>query len=243
MERVIARACAGKAPIVKSGEVYYVGAQVFEMDTVTREGDRFVLLETKAKSLTSKARSGNLFTFLSDYSDSYLAMLKQLARHEAHLRAGVTPLSMEGEQLDNARPVKVAVSPLSYGPVSDKILASSLVRAYARNYCISLTADPDSAKIVDRFNTAVADALTEITRVAPKRDGVVSLSAYLTDVFWVDLGEFLYVMDRALSAWDAFYPLKHVTFSTRDFWTEVAFADRQRLTAERWRPTKQSSSV
>lgn len=240
MERAIARACEGKAPIVKSREVYYVGSQVFEIDAATRDGDRFVLVETKAKSLTAKARTGNLFRFLSDYSDSYLAMLQQLARHEAHLRAGVTPLSMEGEQLDNARPVKVAISPLSFGPVSDKTLASSLVRAYARNYAIPLTADPASAEIVDGFNKAVKDALTQITRVAPKRDGVADLFAYVTDVFWVDLGQFLYVMDRALSAWDAFYPLRHITFSTRDFWTEVAFADRSGLTAERWRPARQS---
>lgn len=136
--------------------------------------------------------------------------------------------------------MKVAISPLSFGPVSDKTLASSLVRAYARNYAIPLTADPASAEIVDGFNKAVKDALTQITRVAPKRDGVADLFAYVTDVFWVDLGQFLYVMDRALSAWDAFYPLRHITFSTRDFWTEVAFADRSGLTAERWRPARQS---
>jgi hypothetical protein len=36
----------------------------------------------------------------------------------------------------------------------------------------------------------------------------------------------LYVLDRSLSVSDAFAPLYNISFSTRDFWTEVAAADR-----------------
>ena len=45
-------------------------------------------------------------------------------------------------------------------------------------------------------------------------------------------------LDRATSVWDASGPLK----STRDFWTEVAFADRQKLSVGRWRPISDEGS-
>jgi hypothetical protein len=60
--------------------------------------------------------------------------------------------------------------------------------------------------------------------------------AYFIDVFWLDLGQALYVLDRANTVVDAFKPLQFVTFTTRDFWTELAFADAQGLTKARWRP-------
>lgn len=239
LERAIERACNGKAPVVKAREAYSVGREAFEIDAATRDGDQFVLIETKAKSLTAKARSGDLFAFFSDYARSYLVLLMQLARHEVNLRRGATSLTIEGEDLVDFRPVKVAVSPLSYGPVSDKALASSLMRAFAQVRLMPLTDDSASMRIVGAFNKAVTDALYQISLLTPKRNGSVDLFPYLIDVFWMDLGQFLYAMDRAFSAWDAFRPLKHITFSTRDFWTEVAFADRQGLTAGRWRPVRQ----
>ena len=35
---------------------------------------------------------------------------------------------------------------------------------------------------------------------------------------------------------DAVSGLRHITFSTRDFWTEAAIADRQTLTKDKWYP-------
>ena len=70
-----------------------------------------------------------MFVFFRDYSDSFLAMLAQLIRHEIRLRQGQTPLTTIGEAVADLRPVKVAVSPLSYGPVSDKLLSSSILRS------------------------------------------------------------------------------------------------------------------
>jgi hypothetical protein len=78
-EKVISHACQGKASIVASSRKYEMGNQLFELDVATRDGGKIVLIETKAKSLTGRARSGDMFAFFADYADSFLAMVEQLA--------------------------------------------------------------------------------------------------------------------------------------------------------------------
>ena len=236
-EKAISRACQDKAPLVVANRTYEVGKQSFELDAATREDNKIVLIETKAKSLTSKARSGDMFAFFSDYADSFLAMVEQLARHERHFREGLLPLMQTSDNIADTRLLKVAVSPLSYGPLSDKVLAGSGLRALATATLHAKSEeDPAAIKAAGKLNAAVRSTLAEIALSAPKRDGLIDLRAYLIDVFWLDLGQVLYVLGRSHTAWDAFAPLKNITYSTRDFWTEVAFADRGGLTKDRWRP-------
>jgi hypothetical protein len=243
-EKAIARACQGKAPLVVASRTYEVGKQSFELDAATREDNKIVLIETKAKSLTSKARLGDMFAFFSDYADSFLAMLEQLARHERHFSEGSSPLSETGDNIADIRLLKVAVSPLSYGPLSDKVLTGNALRALAMATLHAKNGDdPAAVKAVGKINAAVRSTVAEIALSAPRRDGLLDLHAYLIDVFWLDLGQVLYVLDRSHTAWDAFAPLKNITYSTRDFWTEVAFADRGYLTKDRWRPISDGSPL
>ena len=139
-ERVLERACKGKADHIFPRAEYKVGKEKFEIDVATRDGDRIVLFETKAKSLTNRARSGDMMAFYADYTNSYLAIVQQLVRHEYCLRQGLTPLTTTGEDCHNFRPLKVAVSPLTYGPVSDKMLASGLLRSFAESVQVVLRA-------------------------------------------------------------------------------------------------------
>lgn len=235
LERAIAEACRGKAPNILIRQEYHVGGQRFELDAAVRDEDRVVLIETKGKMLTRQSRSGDMFAFFQDYSDSFLRMLSQLVRHEIHLRQGCTPLTTEDEVTDDLRPVKVAVSPLSYGPVSDKMLARRLIRSLVGARLTLITPDKRKQKIVDAFNERAEKVLLDIALVAPKKDGLAELFPYLIDVFWLDIGQLLYVLDRANTVWDAFRPMKHITFSSRDFWTELAHADRSGLTQGKWR--------
>jgi hypothetical protein len=163
-------------------------------------------------------------------------MLAQLVRHEVHLRQGKTPLASANEAVADLRPVKVAVSPLSYGPVSDKLFSSSILRSLVGARLVLVEADPAKQRIIDAFNKRVEGVIANMALVAPKKDGLAELFPYLIDVFWLDLGQLLYIIDRSNMVWNAFQPLKHVTFSSRDFWTEVAHADRGGLTRGKWRP-------
>lgn len=72
--------------------------------------------------------------------------------------------------------------------------------------------------------------------LAPQRDGVAYLFPYLKGVHWLDVGQLLYALDRADTVRDALRPLKHMTFSSRDYWTEIAAADVSGLTKGKWRP-------
>jgi hypothetical protein len=165
-------------------------------------------------------------------------MLAQLVRHEVHLKQGRTPLTTAGEAVDELRPVKIAVSPLSYGPVSDKMLSNSLIRSLVQARLTLVTPDGANREIIVKFNKRVNRILADMTLIAPKRDGHADLFPYLIDVFWLDLGQLLYILDRANTVWDAFRPLKHITFSSRDFWTELAHADRSGLTVGKWRQVR-----
>lgn len=238
MERAIETACCGKAPTVLASQAYAVRGQRYEFDAATRHEDRIVLIETKGKMLTRQSRSGDMFSFFRDYSDSFLRMLSQLVRHEINLRAGDTPLTSPGEAVDDLRPVKVAVSPLSYGPASDKALSNTVIRSLVGAKLSVVTPDRENERIIAAFNKRTASLLDDIVQMAPKKDGLAELFPYLIDVFWLDLGQLLYVLDRADTVWDAFRPLKHITFSSRDFWTELAHAERGGLTAGKWRPVK-----
>ncbi len=236
-EWTLAQACIGKAEHIYTAAKYNVNKQVFEMDVGTRQGNNVVLFETKAKSLTAQARSGNLIAFYSDFTDSYLALVQQLARHEDSLRSGLTPLTTKLDINQAFRPLKIAVSPLSYGPASDKVLASSLLLAFANKKLHPASSDPAAKKTVDSFNKIMGQIYDLAPKLAPRiKDDEINLHAYFLDLFWLDLGQVLYVLDRGNSVFDAFQPLRFVTFTTRDFWTEVAFADTQGLTSKYWRP-------
>jgi len=234
LELAIASACRSKAKRVMPNEKYNIGKRQYEFDVATRDEDRIVLIETKGKSLTSQSRSGDMFAFFDDYTESFLRMLRQLVRHEVHLRQGLTPLTALGEKVDDLRPLKVAVSPLSYGPVSDKMLSSSLLRALFGVKFHPIVPDEKNQKIVEKMHKYVENILADLLDVAPKRDGSPDITPYFIDVFWLDVGQLLYILHRAHTVWDAFRPLKHITFSSRDFWMELATADRGGLTKDRW---------
>ena len=189
-ERALQRACEGKASYVHAGKKYNASKQIFEIDVATRDSDQIVLFETKAKSLTAQARSGDMMAFYADYTDSYLAIVHQLVRHEDHLRQGLTPLTAIGEVSHDFRPLKVAVSPLSYGPVSDKMLASGLLRSFANVSLHPVSNDAASETVTEKFNKVVRQIYHVVPKLAPKKhNGTDDIFAYFLDVFWLDLGQ------------------------------------------------------
>ena len=236
IETAIEHACKDKADIIVARKKYQVRKQTFELDVAAQSGDQISFFEAKAKSLTARARAGDLIVFLEDYSDSYLAMLEQLARHEVHLQRGLIDFFKACGDKGFARSTKVAVSPISYGPISDKAFASNVIISLANAEMKSLDGRPDVDRSLHKINKNIRKIMSQISIAAPEKDGAIDLFAYFIDVFWLDLGQMLYVLDRSLTIPDAFRPLKYMTFSSRDFWTEVAFADRAQLTSGKWRP-------
>lgn len=233
LELAIAAACREKSPRIVEADVSYErDNQVFQLDVGTRDEAALVLFETKAKSLTAKARSGNVYSGFTDYADSFLAMLNQLVRHDFYLRrTGLPRLTFGDDKTEDLTVFKVAVSPLSYGPIMDRLLTATVMPAILGRKFVSLSAKVEDVKAIEDFNAATTEILDRLAKVAPTNDqGELDLFPYFIDVYWMDLGQLLYALDRAPSASAAFRPLKHLTFETRDFWTEIAFADIQLLT-------------
>jgi len=242
LELAIAAACREKSPPIVAPDVSYErDNQTFQLDVGTRDEGALVLFETKAKSLTAKARSGSVYSGFIDYADSFLAMLNQLVRHDYYLRStGMPPLTSGDDKTGDITVFKVAVSPLSYGPIMDRLLTATAMPAILGRKFESLSAVADDVKAIEDFNAATTELLKRLAKVAPTNDQVeLDLFPYFIDVYWLDLGQLLYALDRAPSVSAAFRPLKHLTFGTRDFWTEIAFADIQLLTGRHgWRQPK-----
>ena len=237
IEKSVGLACQGKADAVCQNESYRTAdGKHLEIDVATRTGQQIVLFETKSKSLTRTSRSGDMVGFLGDYTKSFLTLLKQLVRHDRHLKNGSTPLTEVGEDLKSISVMKVAVSPLSYGPVSDKALANVLLCSMAHARLTSTDAQKRLNRILDEFNKTLEEIESELAEIGSQENGGIDLFSYMLDVFWLDLGQLLYVLQRGLTVEEGLLPLKNLTFATRDFWTEAAFADRQKITAGKWRP-------
>ena len=209
---------------------YLAGGKNFEIDAAVRDGDEIVVFESKAKSLTSKARTGDMMAFIDDYTKSFLALVGQLVRHDQNIERGLTPLTRDDEDLDALRITKIAVSPLSYGPGSDHLLANALLNSIVHARLASVQEDPHHNRILKAFNQKLDQITRDIATAAPKEHGEIDLFGYFIDLFWLDLGQLLYSLHRGRSVPGAVSALRHLTFGTRDFWTEAAFADRQGLT-------------
>ena len=241
IEKSVAIACGAHTTCVSEGVSYHGadGAKL-EIDVAVRNDQEVVLFETKAKSLTSASRTGDIMAFIDDYTKSFLALLRQLVRHEHNLKRGMMPMTRTDEDLDALCITKIAVSPLCYGPASDHALAGSLFRSISYARFGSVEEKPEHVRILDEFNQKVEQIVTDIGRVASDEEGQIDLFRYMHYVFWLDLGQLLYALHRGRSVVDGLSALRHLTFSTHDFWTEAACADQLGLTENKWWPLSDS---
>ena len=243
VEKSVAIACRAHTDCVWQKVAYLAGGKNFEIDAAVRDGDEIVVFESKAKSLTSKARTGDMMAFIDDYTKSFLALVGQLVRHDQNIERGLTPLTRDDEDLDALRITKIAVSPLSYGPGSDHLLANALLNSIVHARLASVQEDPHHNRILKAFNQKLDQITRDIATAAPKEHGEIDLFGYFIDLFWLDLGQLLYSLHRGRSVPGAVSALRHLTFGTRDFWTEAAFADRQGLTEGKWLPIVEGEAV
>ena len=237
MEKAVTIGCRAHTDCVQEAVTYKEGKEQLEIDVAVREGPELILFEAKSKPLTANARTGDMMAFLLDYTKSFLALVRQLIRHERNIRAGLTPLAGATDESDSLRISKVAISPLCYGPSSDHVQAGSLFRAIVEARLHSTTGNAKHVKILDGFNKKLTQITRELENLPPDEDGEVALFNYVINLFWLDLGQLLYALHRGRSVFDGVCAMRNLTFGTQDFWTEAGFADRQGLTKRHWHPS------
>lgn len=243
IEKSVAIACRTHTARIWEKTPYRADGAILEIDVAERDGDEVVLFESKSKSLTSQARTGDMFAFIDDYTKSFLALLHQLIRHDHNIRRGLTSLTRDDDDLDALRIAKVAVSPLSYGPASDHVLTNALMHSVAQTRFNPVNGNPRHVRILEAFNKSIQRSIEIIDEIAPRQDGMVEMARYLMGVSWLDLGQLLYALQRGRSLTSALSALRHLTFGTRDFWTEAALANRQGLPERNWRPVPEGEST
>ena len=172
--------------------------------------------------------------FLRDYANSFLLLLKQLSRNEYYVRQGQTNLGTQDDFAGSSRMTKVAVSPLSFGPSSDQGLATSIILSLLNVKLHAAKEGEGYEKAAQVFNKEFKELKSALLEVCPVENGARDFFVFMLDVFWLDLGQLAYVLHRSKSVESAFKPLRNVTFSTRDFWTEVALLDRLGHTSKHW---------
>ena len=235
--KAVASACRRHTTRVLENKYYRTANGTrLELDVAVLTDQQIVLFETKAKSLTSRARIGDMMTFINDYTKSFMSMLRQLVRHEHNIRLGLTPFNSSDENPQSLQIKKVAVSPLSYGPVSDNVLARSLIGSIYGARFDSVGGNENHVKILAALNASIDQIKQDIEQVAPRKDGYTDLFRYMRHVYWFDLGQLLYVLQRGCSLVDGVFALGHLTAFTRDFWTEAALAEKYSLTKSKWHP-------
>ena len=82
IEKSVALACRAHSARVHEEVLYCADGVNLEIDVAVCDGQKIVLFETKAKSLTSVSRTGDMLAFIDDYTQSFLALLRQLVRHD-----------------------------------------------------------------------------------------------------------------------------------------------------------------
>ncbi len=168
IELAIHKNCSPKASSLVRNHEYTVDAEHFEMDIVAADHTDILLIEAKAKSITTTSRSGDFFSLSDDLSKSFLAMLGQLARNETHLKKKLTGLHQIENQIDKRSILKVAISPLSFGPISDKLLATQWLSALVNRKLGSDVADSTQQKKLHAFNKALFKALESVLPLIPE---------------------------------------------------------------------------
>ena len=238
LEQAVADACSQHAAQVEQNICYTAGGERLEIDVATRECKDIVLFEVKAKSLTSKSQSGDVFSFVEDFQESFLRLIEQLARNDLNFKRGVTPLTQEDEDTSTLQVIKVAVSPLSYGPASDHVRSSALIHAIGQARFDVVNGSEKQKNVMNSFNKKVEQIFRIIDCVAPRTKGQIDRHRYMMQVLWFDLGQLLYALHRGSSVVNGVSALKHLTLGTQDFWTEAALGERQGLLRDKWHPPR-----
>lgn len=223
-ENAVAAICRndGRAA-VRCDVKYYAKPKNLQIDVLVEREQRLTVLEVKSKSLTAQATSGDLLTYLRDIKDSYLSMLLQLMRHERHMRDGHPDLP---HAKDSGRIAKVAISPLSFGPISDAPFSRNLLIALSQVRLTPIDGDVGAAEVIAGIHETVDEVASEMNALPSREQGKdVDVLSELMDYHWLDIAQ----LERLTGTGDDLYAqlkrLRHASFGSRDFWSEISHLD------------------
>ena len=235
-EMVIEEACKNKLGKIKHDLKYELlherkGERERQIDVIHEHNNEIHIFEVKAKMLTKKARNFKFHSYLEDINDSFLSLLYQTVRHDYNISTGQVYSTNANEDLRELKVQKICVSPLSYGPITDKYLINQIIRAFNGTNIIFKGKNKKVTEKIENQLNKIFREIFKFENIKNEND----LFEYLLDVWWLDLGQLLYVLNRANTVKDAFCSFRNITTTSHDFWTEIAHADRNYLLKGKWK--------
>jgi len=224
-ERLVKAELEAHGVRVVSG-TYNIGSQEGECDAVIETADRIIFVEMKKKPLTRKSRSGNDINLFYDLSESLLAAMCQIGRHEILLfKHGSIELQDGSETYTverNGRAVeRVALSPVEFGGMQDRGVISQVLKTMTTSKLSAVDAsNAHSINKVQKKGQELLDQYNELAKIQSDTKGVTFMNCW-----FLSLGHFLTIL-QGVSSNDSFqsslFTTRHVMMGSLDFYFEHA---------------------
>jgi hypothetical protein len=224
-ERLVKAELEAHGVRVVSGN-YNIGSQEGECDAVIETADRIIFVEMKKKPLTRKSRSGNDINLFYDLSESLLAAMCQIGRHEILLfKHGSLELQDGSETYTierNGRAVeRVALSPVEFGGMQDRGVISQVLKTMTTSKLSAV--DASNAHSINKVQTKgqeLLDQYNELAKIQSDAKGVTFMNCW-----FLSLGQFLTIL-QGVSSNDSFqsslFTTRHIMMGSLDFYFEHA---------------------
>jgi len=206
---------------------YKVGRDTYECDLVVETNETVLLFETKKKSLTRAARAGSEVGLLVDLTKSLLNMQVQMGRHEIQLRdtghldiddpdRGMQRLDLRGRDVE-----RIGITLLDYGSLQDRSWISSFMTCCLNAEFVGTT--QKSQEKVEELNSVVRELREQYHELSKLDVRRVKLPFF--HCWFFSVPQFLVLLDSVKSNDDlrsVLWKLRHVSYSTSDFYAEMA---------------------
>lgn len=199
-----------------------------ELDVAVGSGTHLVLMECKSKALTNASRRGDSMGALLDFSRGFLYPLRQSMNHERLLLStgeieflDKTKLLLQGRRIE-----RIMINLTDHGSMQDRTFLSGIVRALWGGSLSS--GDPKRQWEADEVSGEIAAVVKGIDDLA-KSSGVTLqdfFQTYIMSTWWLSVDQLALVCSIRPNLWEGLLSVRHVTFQTGDFLSELAARDR-----------------
>jgi hypothetical protein len=181
-------------------------------------------LNAKKKPLTRKAKSGDIYHFLSDVAYSLYESQIQNNRYELILKRydSIDFLSGFKLNLDDREVIKVSVTSLEFLSLHDKILSQRMMMSlYDRALVAHSDATEDQKNRLNKFNT-IANSFSKVINNAELRYQIEHINGFSNTLF-INMFHLFYVLrfsNDTNTFVSSLLSTKNIVTSAKDFYTE-----------------------
>ncbi|WP_026480548.1 hypothetical protein [Ahrensia sp. 13_GOM-1096m] len=233
-----------KAVLINSGHnVTYAGEKYanpsgkgnLEADLIVETPERIFLIECKKKALTNKSRKGDTIASLTDADGSFLALMHQLARHEANLRQDGKIVFLNGStlELNNRQIEKIGVSLSDHGSIQNRDMTIGLMQLLVgRSIDFDGKSFDNLAVSINKKLEALARNIQTIAKNSPK-SGHDPVFNFAMSTWWLSIDQLAYAVDLANgNLWEGLRRVRHISTHSGDFVHDLHVCHRINPVAE-----------